>query len=101
VKRYHQDLERIKRAHRTHLREVHNWPKKAIDCQCELQAGRFRKKKALGCGRSRCLVCHYDKLTGIKSANDWIREQQFEDSMEDYLDSIAEIREEVVAADAV
>jgi hypothetical protein len=101
VKRYHQDLGRINRAHRKHLREVHSWPKKAIDCQCELQAGRFRKKKALGCERSRCLLCHYDKLMGIKSAKDWIRELQFEDSLEDYLDSLRKIREEIAVADAV
>src|SRR5262245_4426385 len=65
VKRYHQELERTKRVHRSHLREVHNWPKKAVDCECELQVGRFRKQKAFGCGKSRCLLCHYGKLMKI------------------------------------
>ena len=89
MKRYHQESERTKRVHRNHLREVHNWPKKPIDCECELQAGRFRKQKAFGCGNSRCLLCHYDKLMKNASVKDRIREQLFEDSLEDYLDSIA------------
>ena len=82
-------MELTKRVHRTHLREVHNWPKKAVDCECELQAGRFRKKKALGCGKSRCLLCHYDKLMKVASVKVHIREQRYEDSLKDYFDSIA------------
>ena len=87
MKRYHQELERTKRVHRFHLRWVHNWPTKPVDCICELQVGRFRKRKALGCGRTRCLVCHYEKVLGIPSAKDHIREYRFADSVNDYFDS--------------
>jgi hypothetical protein len=91
VKRYHQELGRTKRVHRQHLREVHNYPKKAIDCQCELQAGRFRKQKALGCRKSRCLLCHYDKIMKIASIKDRIREHRTQYSLEDYWNQSQEI----------
>src|SRR6058998_197652 len=32
-----------------------------LDCECDEQAGRFRKKDAYDCGNSRCLICHSDK----------------------------------------
>ena len=35
-------------------------------CRCELEPGRFRKTQRIGgCGRSRCWLCHYDKLAGL------------------------------------
>ena len=87
LKRYHQELERTKRVHRQHLRDLHQWPRQEIDCVCELQVGRFRKRKALGCGKSRCLLCHFDKIFGLQSVKDQIRQQRFLDSFEDYSDS--------------
>jgi hypothetical protein len=91
MKRYHQELERTKRTHRYHLRWVHGYPKKPVDCLCELQAGRFRKRKALDCGRPRCLICHYDKVLKILSFKDRIREHRFTDSLNDYFESEYEI----------
>lgn len=29
-----------------------------VDCRCDDQAGRFRKRHGRGCGRARCQVCH-------------------------------------------
>ena len=29
--------------------------------------GKFRKKHALDCGKSRCFICHSDKILHIKS----------------------------------
>ena len=84
MKRYHQEMERTKRVHRQHLRDLHQWPRRAIDCVCEFQVGRFRKKKALGCGKSRCLLCHFDKIFGLPSLKDPIRQRRFLDSVEDY-----------------
>ncbi len=84
MKRYQQDLVRTKRVHQAHLRLTHGWPRKAVDCVCELQAGRFRKRKALGCRRSRCLVCHYEKVLGIASVKDRVREYRFKESLRDY-----------------
>jgi hypothetical protein len=89
VKRYHQELKRTKRVHQYHLRCVHDWPKKAVDCECELQAGRFRKQRALGCKKTRCLLCHNEKVLKIPSLKDKIREERFEESLKDYLESIS------------
>lgn len=33
-----------------------------VDCSCDNQIGRFRKKDAYDCGNTRCYVCHSDKL---------------------------------------
>ena len=86
MKTYHQELERTKRVHRQHLRDLHQWPRHAIDCVCEFQVGRFRKQKALGCGKSRCLLCHFEKIFGFESLKDRIRHRRFLDSLNDYLD---------------
>jgi hypothetical protein len=90
MKRYHQERERTQREHRFHLRWVHRWPERPIDCECELQAGRFRKKKAFDCGNPRCLVCHFEKVFGIPSRKDRIRRLRFKDSLADYYDSFDE-----------
>jgi hypothetical protein len=61
MKRYQQEKKITERNHREHLRTAHGWPKKPVDCPCDLQAGRFRKKDAYDCGRTMCRVCHYEK----------------------------------------
>lgn len=83
MKRYHLELERMKRAHRLHLRWVHGWPVRSVDCLCEFQVGRFRKQKALGCSRSRCLLCHFEKTFGIPSVSERVRKERFIDSLRD------------------
>jgi len=53
---------RTLRIWRNHLATHHG----QILCECELQPGRFRKSQRVGgCGRPRCWLCHYDKLSGI------------------------------------
>jgi hypothetical protein len=84
MKRYHLELERTKRAHQLHLRSVHSQGN-PIDCVCEFQAGRFRKQKPLGCRRTRCLLCHFEKIFGIPKVSDRVRNQRFVVSLEDYL----------------
>jgi len=32
-----------------------------VDCSCDDQKGRFRKKDAWDCGKARCGICHGDK----------------------------------------
>lgn len=32
-----------------------------VECFCDKQVGRFRKKDHLDCGKTRCLLCHSDK----------------------------------------
>ena len=93
MRRYYQELERTRRTHQLHLRWTHDWPKKGVDCECELQAGRFRKQKGQGCRRARCLLCHYGKVFKIATEKDRIREQQLRDSLKDYFESKAKGRE--------
>ena len=81
MRRYHSERELIERRHKEHLREVHCWPRHAVNCVCDLQAGRFRKSKARGCGRSRCLVCHYEKLMNIPDKQERLARQVFRDSL--------------------
>jgi len=33
-----------------------------IDCVCDKQIGRYRKKDAWDCGNARCFMCHGDKF---------------------------------------
>ena len=89
MKRYHQELERTKRVHNLHLQRLHNWPVAPLDCICEFQVGRFRKQKAFGCRRARCLLCHFDKIFGIASVKDRIRDERDRDSLGDYCGSNA------------
>lgn len=84
MKRCHLELERTRRVHQLHLRGLHKWPLAPVDCVCEFQAGRFRKQKAFGCGRSRCLLCHFEKIFSIPSAKDRVRDRRFLDLLNDY-----------------
>lgn len=84
MKRYHLELERTKRVHGLHLRRLLESPGAPVDCVYEFQVGRFRKRKAFGCGRPRCLLCHYEKIYDIASTKERIRERRFLDSLNDY-----------------
>lgn len=90
MKRYHEESARIQSEHRFHLRHVHHWPKEPVDCECELQAGRFRKMKALDCGRTACMVCHYEKILGIASYQDRLRRLRTKDSLAEYFEELNE-----------
>jgi hypothetical protein len=35
---------------------------RAVECACDEQMGRFRKKRAYDCGTPRCRLCHGDKF---------------------------------------
>jgi hypothetical protein len=32
-----------------------------VDCECDNQIGRYRKKDAYDCGKPLCICCHYNK----------------------------------------
>jgi hypothetical protein len=57
-----------------------------VECICDKQKGRFRKKKDLDCGNPRCHMCHSDKFPKRKltrresEANLKLREQSSEQS---------------------
>ena len=41
-----------------------------IDCDCDHQKGRFRKRRAWGCGKTQCLLCHSDKFPKRQTTHD-------------------------------
>jgi hypothetical protein len=71
MKRWHQDYSRTHREWKKHYvshvesntydnRVMGRDPYK-VDCVCDQQKGRFRKKKHLDCGVTQCFLCHSDK----------------------------------------
>lgn len=71
MRRWHQEKKISYRNWRNHIRMHINSNKTnsnrigidpyKIDCECDNQIGRFRKKDAYDCGRSQCICCHYNK----------------------------------------
>lgn len=58
---------RTLRIWRAHL-ATHKQP---VVCSCDLQPGRFRKSQRIGgCGRTRCWLCHGEKLAGRPTQGD-------------------------------
>lgn len=76
MRRAYDERKRTRRAHMLHLRQNHHWPRQEVNCECEWQAGRFRKAHPTGCGHARCHLCHYEKIYSIPSHKDRIREQR-------------------------
>lgn len=81
MRRWHQEEHIARRHHREHLRFVHGWPKKPVDCVCDLQAGRFRKRYGRGC--PGCRLCHHDKYAGIPSHRDARAEMDYRQQLEE------------------
>src|SRR4051812_20012979 len=72
MKRWHEDYPRTLREWKKHYldhvesnvnsgREIGKDPYE-VDCPCDVQKGRFRKKHAFDCGTTRCYWCHGDKF---------------------------------------
>lgn len=76
MKRWHQDLPIARREWRKHRRSHVESNKNnpygfgydrigkdpyEVDCDCDEQIGRFRKKDAFDCGNVRCYICHGNK----------------------------------------
>ena len=87
--RWHKDFEHAKRKNIKHLRQTHDWPNRLdrfgneLDCVCEFQTGRFRKSKGLGCRKTRCMVCKYEKLMKIPTKKDIIAELNFREQLKE------------------
>ena len=72
MKRWHEEYPRTYREWRKHylahvednveFTRVPDCDPYLIDCDCDQQKGRFRKRRALGCGRGRCQFCHSYKF---------------------------------------
>ena len=55
-----------------------------VDCLCDTQVGRFRKRDAYDCGRPRCMLCHVDKfpkrtLTRQEIKAEWRFQEQLQE----------------------
>ena len=62
MKRAAEEKHRTLKTWREHLRAHQG----VVVCECEFQAGRFRKGQRIGgCGKSRCWLCHSEKLSGM------------------------------------
>src|SRR5262245_28313515 len=72
VKRFHSEVAHMRREHRVHCRVVHaRWSNLEA---CAFEAlGRFRKRKALDCGKARCSLCSGEKIHKIQSYQDRLR----------------------------
>lgn len=71
MKRWHEESPRTYREWRKHyLSHVDSNIRRArisqdpynVDCVCDQQKGRFRKKKAFDCGITQCFICHAIKF---------------------------------------
>jgi hypothetical protein len=82
MKRYFDEKDRIVREYRKVIR----WRKHYNSNSDDIKIGRYRKRKAFGCGTPKCLVCHYEKVFKIKSAKSKILDDKFTQSIEDYYD---------------
>lgn len=58
-----------------------------VNCECDNQVGRFRKKDAWDCGNSKCQMCHSDKYPKRQFTN------QEELSKIKFKDSLKELRQ--------
>ena len=71
MKRWHTDYavsrREWKKHRRSHVESNKNYSRRIgvsayeVDCGCDEQVGRFRKKDAFDCGKTSCFVCHGDK----------------------------------------
>lgn len=94
MKRWHEDfkisLREWKKHRRFHIESNKNNSNNRIgkspyeiDCICDNQIGRYRKKDAYDCGNPKCYVCHGEKLLNKKTIKDTISDLKFKEQKED------------------
>jgi hypothetical protein len=49
----------------------------------ETQRGRYRKKDAYDCGNPKCMLCHSEKILGIKPFSQKKADADFKDQLKD------------------
>lgn len=47
-----------------------------VTCPCDRQPGRFRKKKPLDCGNTKCGICHRDKFPKRQKTRQELRAEE-------------------------
>jgi hypothetical protein len=59
-----------------------------VDCECDEQKGRFRKKDAFDCGNPHCGICHSDKYPKrSKHEHELKSELDFKEQLKELRDS--------------
>lgn len=87
MRRWHAERELMLRRWRQEIADHEDYPYCALapippsqcdmKCHCYLGPGFMRKNRPYGCGRARCMLCHYDKLCVPRRAQEkraWQRE---------------------------
>lgn len=55
-----------------------------VDCPCDTQVGRFRKRDAWDCGKARCFVCHCDKYPKrTETYQEWASQKKLEEGIQE------------------
>ena len=55
-----------------------------VDCECDEQMGRFRKKDAYDCGNTQCYMCHGDKFPKrTKTRQEEVADLSFKEQLSD------------------
>lgn len=93
MKRWHEEIHISKRNWRNHRNmhiESNLWRNKPnpleIDCTCDNQIGRFRKRDAYDCGNARCQLCHSDKFPKrIITRQEYASKLKFEEYLKEEL----------------
>ncbi|MSR55916.1 MAG: hypothetical protein EXS09_21985 [Gemmataceae bacterium] len=61
-----------------------------VDCNCDDQPGRFRKRHAHDCGKARCQICHgYKFPCRRKSAKERLADMALKEQIRETLHAIA------------
>ena len=58
-----------------------------VDCKCDDEIGRFRKKDAFDCGRARCGICHSSKKYNLKTRKEIAADVAFREQLLMFLQS--------------
>lgn len=94
MKRWHDDyhitLREWKKHRRIHVQSNLDWAREPgkdpfiVECACDDQVGRFRKKDAYDCGISRCLICHGDKFPKrFTTYQEWCADLKLKEGIEE------------------
>jgi hypothetical protein len=91
MKRWHEDykisLREMKKHRRMHVESNLGRPNRVgksayeVDCVCDEQVGRFRKKDAYDCGNTRCYICHSEKIMNIAKHKDVVSDLSFKEQV--------------------
>jgi len=75
MKRWKQDIKKMRKQKRILKYLGHKLSKDEL--------GRFRKRHALDCGKTRCILCHYEKYSGMKRRDEQLSDLEMKEQIKD------------------